>query len=138
MLIDRYPILGQLQRSLVEVVPDLPVSVTGQWTSARRRRVGNGFLSIPIPHRQGDETVALELTGHRTGHLSRRARKEDAELYLYILPGSLVKTGRKGIWHLRHAYRARLPSGLTVLLTRGRHGEVPPELERNANRITAE
>jgi hypothetical protein len=92
--------------------------------------VGGAYLpSVPIQHTgHGDRDVSLQITGHRTGALSPLAHTKHADLIVYVIPASVLKTGRKRLWHLRRALSTSLPPSIAELLTHRRSGRVRPSV----------
>lgn len=113
----------------VQLPVDLSISAHAEYKShlaTFRATVGGAFLpSLPV-HLNGDaaRNVIVETATHMTGHVVSLARLEQGEVLVYMIPGRLLKTGRKRLWHLRSQHAVALPAGIRELLTHRRNGRI--------------
>lgn len=96
--------------------------------------VGGGWLpGVPVSlagPATGAFIVADEIL--ETGRVTGVARVTDTVLFVILLPGELLKMGRKRVWHLRDAAPFDSAPRLRKILTRGRSGTIPADFGTGA------
>jgi hypothetical protein len=108
---------------------DVSISAYAGYTPDRATfaaTVGGAHLPSVSTRFGGDASrdVMIETTGHTTGQLARLAHLEHAEVVVYLIPGRLLKVGRKRLWHIRSDLATALPSVTRELLTHGRNKRI--------------
>jgi len=68
--------------------------------------------------------VTIHTVGHMTGQIGRIAVARNLELYVGMIPGSVLRVGRKRVWHFRKQYGAALPSRIRQAFETGRTGTI--------------
>lgn len=88
-----------------------------------------GGARVPsIPISCGADPVAevtIQTAGHMTGQVARIAVTRDLELFVGLIPGSVLRVGRKRVWHFRKQYAAALPAQIRETFDAGRTGTLP-------------
>jgi hypothetical protein len=85
--------------------------------------MGGVLPGVPVPF-AGNIEACCKLGHPRfvTGRAHVVATVGDVVFALILLPRSVIKMGRKNLWHLRDELAASLPEGARLVLTRGRTG----------------
>lgn len=91
--------------------------------------VGGARLpSIPISC--GTEPVSdvtIQTAGHMTGRVARIATTRGLDIFVGLIPGSVLRVGRKRVWHFRKQFAAALPAHIRETLGTGRTGTLAIE-----------
>lgn len=86
---------------------------------------GAGGNSWPmILDAEPPDAIAIHSSGLEMGRPHLLAELGDETVALLVLPGSMVRMGRNGLWRVRDDIASRLPPDLRLLFTRSRNGEV--------------
>jgi hypothetical protein len=91
---------------------------------------GARLPSLPISYGTDPASeVTIHTIGHMTGQVGRVAVARNLELYVGMIPGSVLRVGRKRVWHFRKQYAATLPTQFRQAFESGRTGTL--EIERD-------
>jgi hypothetical protein len=86
---------------------------------------GAGGNSSPmILDAEPPDAIAIHTSGLELGRPHLLAQLGNETVALLVLPGSIVRMGRNGLWRVCDDIASRLPPDLRLLLTRSRNGEV--------------
>ena len=117
-----------------EISEELPVEIslhayadyrTGRATFTARLD-GADLPGVPVAI--GSDLAAacsIEAISVETGRILCLGRASGAAFFVLLLPGAVLKMGRKRLWHVRDEFAASLPPAARELLTHRRTGTVP-------------